>query len=60
MKVAASIAESIGLRDWMELLSPGQSGKGVTKSSSQQGLVVDDATKSQLLKQLLGVYLEDG
>jgi hypothetical protein len=59
-KVAASTAESVGLRDWVEVLFPGQNNKGSSKSSFAHPRVVDDATKSQLLKLLLEVYLADG
>ncbi|TEB34039.1 hypothetical protein FA13DRAFT_1626310 [Coprinellus micaceus] len=59
-KVAASTAESVGLRDWVEVLFPGQNNKGSSKTSFAPPRVVDDATKGQLLKLLLEVYLADG
>ena len=59
-KVAVSTAESVGLRDWVEVLFPGQNVKGPSKSSIAPPRLIDNATKSQLLKLLLEVYLADG
>ncbi|RXW21849.1 hypothetical protein EST38_g3994 [Candolleomyces aberdarensis] len=62
-KVAISIAEGAALREWIEVLFPGQPVKGSSKVVPPQSLEysrsVDGKTKRDLLKILLEVYLGD-
>ncbi|KAJ2919054.1 hypothetical protein MD484_g1318, partial [Candolleomyces efflorescens] len=62
-KVAISIAEAAELREWIDVLFPGQPVKGSSKAIPPQSIdrsrSVDGSTKRDLLKILLEVYLGD-
>jgi hypothetical protein len=61
--VAISIAEAAELREWIDVLFPGQPVKGSSKAIPPQSIdrsrSVDGSTKRDLLKILLEVYLGD-